>query len=1027
MKCRHLLCGLCLAVSSTLTVSNAMAAPELYFSEYIEGSSNNKALEIANTTGDDVDLSSYEVQMYFNGNTTAGLTINLSGTVENNNVFVVANSNANTDILNVADQTNGAGWFNGDDAIALLNGGVIVDVIGQIGVDPGTEWGTGDASTQNNTLRRIEPVAAGDANGDDVFDPSTEWEGFAQDSVADLGMFMGDSGENGDGNEGGDNNNASIIINEIDSDNTSTDTAEFIELYDGGQGSTSLDGLVLVLFNGSDDASYDAIDLDGLSTNSEGYFVIGSTNVENVNLIEFTSNGLQNGPDAVALIMGDAVDFPNDTPVTSSNIQDNLIDVIVYDTDDGDDTGLLSGLGVGEQINEAGNGDKDNHSIQYCEDSSFTQAISTPGAENACGPTVVIGQCADPATLISAIQGDRDVSPLVGMAVELEAIVVGDFQGSDQLSGFYLQEEVSDQDGSESTSEGLFVFANETLGNVNIGDRVRVAGTVSEFFGLTQVNNVASVQVCDSGVSVAPTAVSFPVANADALESLEGMLVTLPQTMVATENFNLGRFHEVVIASERLFQPTHLVAPGPDAIARQAENDLKRIILDDASTIQNPETVTYPAPQLTAFNSLRSGDTVTDVTGIMSYGFSAYRLQPTVAPNFVATNLRSSEPVLNNEGNLTLASFNVLNYFNGDGQGGGFPTPRGADTPEEFERQRTKIINALLAIDADIIGLVEIENDGYGVDSAIQDLVNGLNDNGQNYALVDPGVAQIGTDAIAVGFIYKADRVQTVNAAAILDSSVDSRFIDTKNRPALAQTFKAVESEGVLTLAVNHFKSKGSACDDVGDGNQNDGQGNCNLTRTLAAEALADWLATDPTDSGDSDIMILGDLNAYAKEDPIAALKDMGYIDLINAKIGEEAYSFVFGGQFGYLDYAMANTSMRSQVQDITEWHINADEPRVLDYNEEFQTPQQVIDWYSSEPYRASDHDPVVISLNLRSDKLGDFNQNGRLDWRDLRQLKRAIKQYRKTGKYELRFDLNNDGKINNDDKKKWRALRRNA
>jgi predicted extracellular nuclease len=1014
MVLRHMFLGI-----SLLTAVNASAAPELYFSEYIEGSSNNKALEIANTTGSNVDLSSYEVQMYFNGNTTAGLTIALTGSVENDNVFVLANSNASTDILNVADQTNGAGWFNGDDAVVLLNGGVVVDSIGQIGVDPGSEWGAGDASTQNNTLRRIEPVANGDAIATDAFDPSAEWEGFAQDSFEDLGVFLGSSGGNGGGNGGG--STADITINELDADNPSTDSLEFIELYDGGQGSTALDGLVLVLFNGSDDASYDAIDLDGYSTDSNGYFVIGSASVANVDLVSFTTNGLQNGADAVALYSGDTADFANDTPITTTN----LIDVVVYDTNDSDDSGLLSGFGVTEQVNEGGAGDKDNHSIQQC-DTGYTQTTPTPGAENACELVVTIGQCGDPATLISAIQGAGSESPLVGTNVEVEAVVVGDFQGANQLDGFYIQEEAADQDGSAATSEGLFIFAGASTADVAVGDHIRVAGTVTEFFGLTEVNNVSNVSVCATGVTAAPTSIEFPVASAEALEAVEGMLINIPQNMVATENFNLGRFHEVVLASERLFQPTHLVAPGADALALQTENDLKRIILDDGSTEQNPETVSYPAPELTAFNSLRNGSTVANLTGVMSYGFSAYRIHPTEEPNFVDSNPREAEPEISTDGNLKIASFNVLNYFNGDGQGGGFPTARGADTVAEFERQRTKIINALLAIDADIVGLVEIENDGYDANSAIQDLVNGLNDAGQSYAIVDPGVSQIGTDAIAVGFIYKTDRVETVNAAAILDSSVDSRFIDTKNRPALAQTFRSLESQGVITLAVNHFKSKGSACDDVGDPNQNDGQGNCNGTRTLAADALADWLATDPTGAGDGDVMILGDLNAYAKEDPISALTTAGYTDLINNTLGADGYSYVFGGQFGYLDYALANASLQSQIVDVVEWHINSDEPRVLDYNEEFKTAQQIIDWYSAEPYRASDHDPVIVKVNLLSDLLGDFNRNGTLDRDDLRQLIRAIALKRRLG-VNLNFDVNNDGRLNGRDLRGWTRLYRAA
>ncbi|RAM52047.1 MAG: hypothetical protein C6Y22_08425 [Hapalosiphonaceae cyanobacterium JJU2] len=166
----------------------------LFFSEYIEGSSNNKALEIYNGTGAAIDLSldGYVIQVYFNGSTSAGLTINLTGTVADNDVFVLAQSSASAVILGQADQTNGAGWFNGDDAIVLRQGGVngaIIDSIGQIGFDPGTEWGSGLTSTADNTLRRKSGLINGDTNPFDVFDPSVEWDGYATDTFDNLGFY----------------------------------------------------------------------------------------------------------------------------------------------------------------------------------------------------------------------------------------------------------------------------------------------------------------------------------------------------------------------------------------------------------------------------------------------------------------------------------------------------------------------------------------------------------------------------------------------------------------------------------------------------------------------------------------------------------------------------------------------------------------------------------------------------------------------------------------------------------------------
>jgi uncharacterized protein len=165
-----------------------------------------------------------------------------------------------------------------------------------------------------------------------------------------------------------------------------------------------------------------------------------------------------------------------------------------------------------------------------------------------------------------------------------------------------------------------------------------------------------------------------------------------------------------------------------------------------------------------------------------------------------------------------------------------------------------------------------------------------------------------------------------------------------------------------VIVSINHLKSKGSACTTP---DANDGQGNCNAVRVAAATALRDWLATDPTETGDPDVLILGDLNAYAMEDPVTVLRNGGFTDLITTRIGAHAYSYAFDGQWGYLDHALASASLTSQVNGVAEWHINADEPSVLDYNVNFKTPAQVAGLYSPDAHRVSDHDPVVVGLTL--------------------------------------------------------------
>ena len=182
-----------LIVPLAFSLGSARAAPtELFFSEYIEGTSNNKALEIFNGTGAPIDLAAngYAIQMFFNGNPAAGLTIGLTGTVASGDVYVVAQSAASPVILAQADQTNGSGWFNGDDAVLLLKGATVIDSIGQRGFDPGTEWGTGLTSTADNTLRRKAAIEAGDPDPNDVFDPAVQWDGFATDDFTGLGSHI---------------------------------------------------------------------------------------------------------------------------------------------------------------------------------------------------------------------------------------------------------------------------------------------------------------------------------------------------------------------------------------------------------------------------------------------------------------------------------------------------------------------------------------------------------------------------------------------------------------------------------------------------------------------------------------------------------------------------------------------------------------------------------------------------------------------------------------------------------------------
>jgi predicted extracellular nuclease len=284
----------------------------------------------------------------------------------------------------------------------------------------------------------------------------------------------------------------------------------------------------------------------------------------------------------------------------------------------------------------------------------------------------------------------------------------------------------------------------------------------------------------------------------DAWERVEGMLVVLPQELTVTDTYGLGRYGEVTLSNGRLFSPTEVANPGRDAQAVMAENTLNRIVLDDGSSAQNPDPIVYPTGGLAAERTLRDGDTAVSVRGVLTYSYGKYLIEPTEMPTFLSTNPRTSTaPVV--EGNLRVASFNVENYFNGDGDGTGFPTARGAATNTDFARQRAKLVKVLVSLDADIIGLMEIENDGFGPKSAIYDIVQGMNAAapiGTRYAYVDPGVDQLGTDKITVALVYRTQTVKTAGKPATMSG------LPEMNRPPLAQTFVDKANGAGLTVVM---------------------------------------------------------------------------------------------------------------------------------------------------------------------------------------------------------------------------------
>lgn len=593
---------------------------------------------------------------------------------------------------------------------------------------------------------------------------------------------------------------------------------------------------------------------------------------------------------------------------------------------------------------------------------------------------------------IPQIQGNGATSPLVGKKVSTRGVVTKLLN-----NGFYLQDPTGD--GLPDTSDGIFVFTSSAP-TVTAGQAITLTGTVAEFNTgaagnpatatrtVTQLTSPSAITVVGENQQVMPTVLTLPATSAQ-LEAHEGMLVTIDTQLTASQNYFQGRFGQVTLSAQgRLIKPTNVHRPGSaDALAMAASNAQRQILLDDGTSAQNP----VKTPYIGADNTLRAGDTVDSLTGVIDFGLAtssntglaSYKIHPTQPVNFTRANVRTTAPAAVG-GNVKVASFNVLNYFttftNGQtasgqtGQGctlGGAVSAsncRGADNLDEFLRQRTKIVKALAALNADVVGLMEIQNNG---NTAVQNLVDALNaEVGANtYASIALPTAGTGTDAIRLAMIYKPAAV-TPAGAPLSDTH------EVNSRPTLAQTFAAPNGEKFSVL-VNHFKSKGScpSSSDADNADAGDGQGCWNGKRVEQASRLLAFMQTVTATAGDNDVVVIGDLNAYGKEDPVEVLTAAGLVNLSEAFEGSQHYSYVFDGEAGSLDHALSNAA--HLVSGVAHWHINADEPSIIDYERNFKRPSATagcyvstetscsVDLYSATPYRSSDHDPVLIGLNL--------------------------------------------------------------
>ena len=578
-------------------------------------------------------------------------------------------------------------------------------------------------------------------------------------------------------------------------------------------------------------------------------------------------------------------------------------------------------------------------------------------------------------TPIGTIQGTGALA--TAGTYTIEGVVTGVYADLSP-AGFYVQNDAASADGNPATSDALFVV--QASPSVAVGNRLRITGAVQEIASTPSFNQAVLTSPVIVVLAASSSQPAFSIIDnatfsmADA-EPLEGMRVQFSGPITVSDVATLKSRGELNISLRGLvYQPTQFVDPNdnpasgtsssgssnvPAVTAYQADNVNKGLLLDDGRAAANPTPIPYLDA---ATQTVRTGSTVASLRGIMGYGSSKWRIQPLAGAD--APTVVSVRPPVPTFGpiDVKIASMNVLNFFNGNGLGAGFPTSRGALTFDDFRRQRSKILVALSQMNADVLGLMEVENDGTGANSAVQDLVDGLNQlvGAGTYAFVNDGGANSqpnDTDLIHCVILYKPAAVTPYGPALLVTAT------GIFERPPLAQVFitnrATVAARDTFALVVNHLKSKASGSGANAD--QGDGQGASNLRRKGQATGLVQFINNTVKPAGTRYVVSVGDYNANYEEDPMDILRAAGFV--LPGPAGyapASSASYLFSGLSGSLDHAVLSGNLMGHAA-VEKWHINASEPEFLEYD----VAGAATDINS--PFRSSDHDPVLIGLNFRT------------------------------------------------------------
>ena len=547
------------------------------------------------------------------------------------------------------------------------------------------------------------------------------------------------------------------------------------------------------------------------------------------------------------------------------------------------------------------------------------------------------GLVAQTSVTIPQIQGLGSSSVYVNQVVKTTGIVTARFIGSNKIGGFFMQDPVGDN--NPLTSDGIFV--STSTDNVAVGDNVEITGTVTETGGRTQLGTITGTNILSSKNTIPVVEVVY---NPDTWnwKQYEGMLIQFDQTLYVNNNSRLLSLGQLTLGTTRLYTPTNQFVHGTaDYTALLAFNAKAQLILDDGITTSNYTPIQFAD----ASGTRRTGERITNLQAVVDYSNSAYTIYPATTPVFYG-NPRPTAPSDLGNYNLKVCASNLYYYLPTNfGQG------YGAANATQAAQQQLKIVAGLLAIDADIYGLMEVEEG----QKALTDLVTAMNAAtvAGRYGFVNDGGGMDGT-YIKVGYLYRTDKVTPY---LNLQNTNSPSPYDRKK----VQAFTLNSNNERFIFSLNHFKAK-TGCPTSGtDTDQGDGQGCWNATRVLESTSITNLIANNLTYYGDDDVLIMGDLNSYGKEDPVEKLIQNGYTDMHRVFHADSAYSYVYDGEAGYLDNVLASPTMKSQITGVSVFHVNTDEPTMFEYSGSAYQPDM---------YRYSDHDPVVVGLSL-----GVFNK----------------------------------------------------